>query len=613
MPVIILLLSLMAITAYSVLSIAGTSIDQSFSNGYKSTTDSAAKSGINYAKIQINDSYCGNYQGTEETNIVNNDNYRLSFKVEVTSASNDGLSKTVKSSSYLYLPANASRPKFTKSETKTIYSASNDKCKNPNFYSPLVWLDASDSSTLLKPGASLKTLSSSTSYGNAGDTTRDTLEERQDNGATSPDSFKNTSLDLHTCSSASFDNYICNNKTTKHVNVGLIFQNINIPKNASIASATLELKCSNNQSSEGLLSHRIKGFYQSSSDYNPSLFNGTAASQLKNVLDSNELHTNSSTELSENSCNPNGKLVFNVKDIVQEIVNGGGWNPTEENKASLGLAISYLSGFGSRSIYKSGNTLTISYSTNPLSTANNGETVGAWVDKSGNSNNGELVYGNAPTFGSSTLNNKPSLEFNNSVLGVKLSRHLDNAKEMTVFAVIKPNFGSSSTSGRIISGIKDSAENDDTNARSIIPLFRNTDKNGFATQYAAGSAFSLTNECQDCSGASILTSLFAKAKNQSIRASLAINNQVVASNSSLKPVGSPYTYSIDRLYIGGSRTGLLPGNGASYFNGNYSELIVYDKALSCRQINSVNNYLREKWNISNTVYPEGCVEDITVF
>jgi len=611
MPVIILLLSLMAITAYSILSIAGTSIDQSFSNGYQATAESAARAGINYSKIQFNDAYCDNFSGTEETNLVNNDNYRLSFKIDVLSTSADGLSKTIRSTSKLYLPANASRPKITKTFGAVIFNASTDKCKNPNFYRPLVWLDASDNTSLLKPGVPIKTLVSSTNYGNLSDTSRDTIEERQDNGAISSDSSKSTTLTLHNCNPANFDNDTCNKNATKRLNVGMVFQNLNVPKNSTISSATLELQCSNNQSIDGLLTHKVRGFYQAPDDSNPALFNQSTNRQLKTILDTNALHTNASVDHSENSCNPSGTIFINVKDVVQEIINSNGWNPNDNNKASLGLAISYVNGFGSRSINKSGNKLSISYSTSATNNSGNNEAVGSWLDKSGNGNNAELAYGNAPNVSPNLLNNKPSLDFNNSIMSVPLSNELENKKEMTVFAVIKPNFASSANSGRIISAVKDSAENDETANQSIIPLMKFTDKTGFASQYAPGEAFGLNHECVDCANsANLLTSLFAKAKDKSVRSSLLINNQVVASNPSFKPAGTPYTFNLSKFYIGGTRLGALPGNGSNYLNGAYSEIIIYDKALTCRQINSINNYLRDKWGISNTVYPDACSEDV---
>jgi len=614
MPVIILLLSLMAITAYSVLSISGTSVDQSFSNGYRATTESAANAGINYAKIQFNNAHCDSYSGTEETNLVNNDNYRLSFKVNVTDSSADGLSKTIQSTSYLYLPANASRAKITKTKTALIYNSSTEKCKNPKFYSPLVWLDASDNNTLIKTGAQLKTVVSSTNYGSLTDASRDSLEERQDNGLSTSESFRSTSLSLHNCNPANFDNDNCSKNATKRLNVGLIFQNLSVPKNSTIASATIELQCSSHQSIDGPLTHKIRGFYQTPEDANPELFKLSTNNQLKNKLDNNSLHTNASVDHTENSCNPSGKIAINVKDIVQEIVNSHGWNPNEDNKASLGLIINYVNGFGSRVINKSGNKLSISYSTSAVSTAGNGETVGSWIDKSGNGNNAELAYGNAPNIGANLLNNKQALDFNNSVLSVKLSSELENKKEMTVFAVIKPNFASSSANGKIVSAIKDSAENDETANQSIVPLLRLADKTGFASQYAPGAAFGLSHECADCANSvSLLTSLFAKAKDQSMQSSLSINSQVVANNPGFKPSATPYTFNLSRFYVGGTRLGALPGSGTSYFNGAYSEIIIYDKALTCRQISSVNNYLRDKWSISSTVYPDTCSEDVATF
>lgn len=605
MPVIILLISLMAVTAYSVLSQAGTSVGQSYNNAYKNLSREAANAGLNYAQEQFDNTICDSYNGTTEQTLALTSNYRTSFKTEVLESSSDGLSKTIKSTGYLYSPASATQPKKSVIKKTIIYNSYTDKCKNPNYYAPLLWLDASDSNSLIKPGAAVERVTATTKYGNASDTTRDSLEERQDNGSQTNDSWSSEYLELHSCNPAEYSNSVCTSQSTKRQNVGLIFTGVKIPKNSDVLNANLILNCSNG-STAGPVTTSVSGLYKNANEANPELFAKNNSNQLKNAL-----RTSTHSDKSTNRCSPDGQIKIDVTGVVQEIINNNDWNPNDSNDSRLGLILNYVNGNGSRQIYKNGNTLNVTFASSAAKASAN-DPIGYWLDKSGNLNNAESVYGTSPVLEANQIGGKNTVKFNNGAMVSSLLNELSARQELTTFVVLKPNFGASADNGRIVTGLNKNAAEDDTIGQSILPLLRNGDKNGFASQYSgSASAYRTGFECESCDNtASIATSSFNKYSGNNILATLYLNNQKITSQNNIKPAGNPYTFSIDQLYVGGSRSGSLPGTGKDYFNGNYAEIIVYDKALSCRQILSIQNYLREKWSISGNNYQDTCNEQI---
>ena len=610
LPVIIILITLISITSYSILSIAGSSVGQSYNTSRQYTVDSGLKAGIELAQTQYDDAYCGNYDGSPETNLILNDNYRLSYQIEVLSKDIASSSIEIKNTVKLYMPASSASPKTSKTIQAKIYSATTSLCKNPSFYGPIVWLDSQKNDSLIKLSSELKTLVSQTSYGKSTDTSRDTIEELQSNGSQTSESWQNQVIRLHNCSTASFGRELCSKKSTKNVNAGIIFKGINIPKDSHIASSFLTLKCSNQLSSRGPVTHQLRGFYQSSASANPELFSQNDNNQLKSKVNDNLL-TTSAVNHTENGCNSDGTITIDVKSIIQEIVNNAGWSPTESNQATLGIIITKQAGEGSREIQKNGNSLSITYSSTDQEAAGNGEVLDSWIDQSGKANNAIKDFGSAPTVISNGINGLPSLNFNNNVMRLDLSKPLINKKEMTVFTVIKPSFNSSTEKGRLVSGILNTSSNDNTLNQSIIPLMRNAGEIGFSSQYAPTPNGITTNNCAECDGKSmLLTSVFKKASNRNINSQISLNGQDFASRNGVRPELENYSYNINQLYIGGSRDGEMPGTAVNFFNGQYGEIIIYDKALTCQQINSISNYLRSKWKLSDSEYQNSCQPNI---
>ncbi|HMH31154.1 MAG TPA: hypothetical protein VK534_01615, partial [Methylomirabilota bacterium] len=510
----------------------------------------------------------------------------------------------------VYLPKTSANARYVFSIQSEIVNTF-ATCKTPDNYSPLVWLDASDTTTLKKTGTTVTTVNPLTSFGSASNSTRDTLEERADNGSQTTNSWQSNDFEMHTCDSSEFSNSICTTNSSKYLNIGMIYSNVNVPQGSTITNATLTLACANPAGTSGSSTHQIYGIYKSASNLHPDLFTSIGTNQLKTPLATASLHTSASTTVSENNCPPGNNTTYDVTPVVQEIISNANWNPSTSG-GRLGLAIQRTAGSGSRHLDKDGNQLSISYSTATVVQANNTDGLGIWLDKSGNGNNAAFTYGTAPTRQDNQINAKTIVRFNNGAFLSALTNALSAKRELTAFAVIKPNYSTSSSDGRIISGTTSSVNNDTTSGSSIIPLLRNGSGSGFSSIYSGSSSAYRTNySCSSCANiANVFASSFAIHDSSKVDNFLYSNGTQVAETDNFQPTGNPYTFGINQLYFGGTRTGAMPGSGTSYFNGDYAELIVYDHALSCHQTVSIENYLRSKWGLAASAYADSCPDDI---
>lgn len=601
MPTVIMLMAIMSIVAYAALMQSSNSLNLAYKQTYIQMARTASKAAIDYAQEQFDNAPCGAYTGTTEQTLVENSRYRVTFKVEVVSTSADGYEKVIKGTGSVYLPKLSATAQYVfdvRSEIVRTYAV----CKSPDNFAPKVWLDASDETTLHTLGTSTTTASPTTSYGSAGDSTRDTLEERADNGTQTANSWQSDDFELHTCDSAEFSNAICSSNSTRYLYTGMIFSNVSVPQGSTITSATITLACTTPSGTAGSLNHRIYGLYESATDPHPSLFTQTGTGQIRNRLLTSSLHTTAFASTTSNNCPPGNNTVYDVTNVAQEVVNHANWT----SGGRMGFSFQRQSGSGSRHLLKNGNQFNITYSTTTVSQADNGASVGQWDDISGNGNHARIAYGTAPTRQDNQINNETVVRFNNGTMLSSLTSAIANAREMTVFAVVKPNMATSSNDGRIISGMSSGSNNDTTAGTSIIPLLRNGSGDGFSSQYTSNSTTYRTNySCGSaCSGnAYLFASSFTIEDDNEILALLKGNGAPVASKPDLSPTGSPYTFGLNQFYYGGRRN---TAAGADYFNGDFAEIVIYDRALECRQIEALEEYFRAKWAISATQWSTTC-------
>lgn len=616
LPTIIVLTLVMSFVAYAALLQANNNLNLAYKQAYIQMARVASKAAIDYAQEQFDSSTCGEYEGTVEQDLVSNDRYRVTFKADVLETSEDGYEKTIQGTGSVYLPKTATGAKYVfdiRSEIVRTYAL----CKSPDNFGPTVWLDASDTTTLKKTTASTTTTISTVGQGLLDLLLpNDTVEEKVSDGSQGILSWLSNDIEMHTCDRAEYTFLACNGSlSNRDLYVGLVFQNVSVPKDATITSATIQMHGATPSGTGGSVTHRTYGLYKSGSNPHMDLFAPFSSNQVKSRMIDSALHTTAYQDKTTNNFPPGNVVNFDVTNVVQEMVSNPNWNPGA-NGGRIGFGMQRVSGDGSRRACKgnpwtgacanNGPSLVITYATGaPISQANNGEGVNEWYDKSGNNNHARSTYGNVPTRVDGQINNQTVVRFNNSVLLSSLTTAIQNKREMTVFAITKPNFDTSSTNGRIITGMSSTGTTDTTGADSIMPLLRNNSTYGFSSVYGDLIAGNRTDAVcgSSCTNTPYMSmSVFRTTGNTTTEAIIKGNGQTLAEKPGISPSTSspPYTYSINQLYYGGRRQGAMPGSGADYFNGDYAELVVYDKALTCREIEALEEYFRNKWNL----YPQ---------
>ncbi|OGL25667.1 hypothetical protein A2708_02400 [Candidatus Saccharibacteria bacterium RIFCSPHIGHO2_01_FULL_49_21] len=612
MPSIIILMVIMSTVAYATLISANNSLNLAYKQTYIQMARTASKAAIDYAQEQFDSSTCGAYDGTSETDLTgaSNSRYRITMQAEVIETSADGYEKKIVGTGRVYLPKATTEALYVfdvRSEIVRTYAV----CKTPDNFGPLVWLDASDTSTLKKTITTV--LSDSTTFGGSGDSTRDTVEERVDNGAQGGSSWTSSDLEMHSCSSSEFSSAICNNNPTKYLYAGLVFNNMNIPAGATVDTATLTFTGGTPSGTSGSVTHRVCGIYETSVNPHKTLYTSSGSSQVRSRIQTANLHTGTCQDTSTNNFPPGNTTDFDVTNVIQEMVNHGDWDPSA-NEGRLGLAVYRVSGSGSRRALKNGVSLSVSYNTGSIVQANDTEAISQWDDKSANQYHAVYTFGNAPTREDNEINGKTIVRFDNGALRSTLTTALSGKRESAVFAVLKPNFDNSDQYGRVVSGMSASAPNDTGGTNSIIPLRRQSNLDGFSNYYANSGSYEATMGCGSCDGQPYLVSSVFRINttDDTITGQLRGNGgSQTGERTGINP-GSPpppYTFGIDQLYFGGRRNGAGAGNGADYFSGDYAEIVVYDKALACREVEALEEYFRAKWAIAASQWSTTCPAD----
>ena len=290
MPSVIILMVIMSTVAYATLISANNSLNLAYKQTYIQMARTASKAAIDYAQEQFDSSTCGAYDGTPETDLTGatNTRYRITMQAEVTETSGDGYEKKIIGTGRVYLPKATTEALYVfdvRAEIVRTYAV----CKTPDNFGPLVWLDASDTSTLKKTITTV--LSDSTVFGSSGDSSRDSLEERVDNGAQGGSSWTSSDLEMHSCSSSEFSSAICNSNSTKYLYAGLVFNNMNIPAGATIDTATLTFTGGTPSGTSGGVTHRVCGIYETATNPHKTLYTSSGSSQVRSRMQTANLHT----------------------------------------------------------------------------------------------------------------------------------------------------------------------------------------------------------------------------------------------------------------------------------------------------------------------------------
>ncbi len=524
----------------------------------------ASKAAIDFAEEQyeINSSYAG----TAEQDLFSNDFYRATIEVQIL-YNESSSAKRVQGIGRVYIPETSSNAKVVRDIKSTIIRNGEVIVTagqvDPASFDPLVWLDANEPNSLYK---SLISSNTQTINALAGTANGDVVEQRGSNATSGAGTLLFNDADLE----MSYDGTAKGNQV-----IGLRFRGVTTPKNATIQNAYIQFT-SDQTKQAGVVQLQVQGI---ASD-NPSSWSGTNAV-------SNAPKTTASTNWDPANWN-NPPLSgaterVDVTAIVQEIVNRTGWSPSN----AMAFSIKWLNGSGVRTARsgKSANAPQLfvqwqSGSTVPSTVS--GDSVVAWYDKSGNNNNALLGYGTAPTLQTNQINGLNAIRFSaNGTLLSALPSTTDN--ELMAFMVMRPRTTSASNA-RFLTLMNSSQNSDSNTANGIIPFMKN------------GSATSIQQYYNNAAGRSITGAIDDNWATYSSRMSSTATERLLK-NSTPDNYGAHFSpsYTVNQMYLGGSRS---TAAGANYANMDVAEVIVYDRAFSCTEIQQIENYLEAKYNFS---------------
>lgn len=199
-------------------------------------------------------------------------------------------------------------------------------------------------------------------------------------------------------------------------------------------------------------------------------------------------------------------------------------------------------------------------------TYNNNNNVSSWSDRSGNANNilGDIENETAPIYVSSGINNLPTIEFDGTKF-MENTLFINLNQFHSIFIVFKLFFdpGALLTNG----------------AGNYIAAITNNSVN-----------FSSSNEFQFLSGGDVLdnNSYYLTSINSNFEFTAFLNSSNVASSNYNEFSGDG-----TNLYIGADYN-----YGISYnFNGQISEIIIYDNAVSVENRLKVEQYVKTKYQL----------------
>ncbi len=621
MPVVIFMIVIMSTVAYAALMQTNNLLNLSYKQAYIQMSRVAAKASINYAKEQFdNDANYGAVKtdcnansvtsdsvdtaGTCETTLISNSRYRLTYRVEVTGTSADGLEKSIKGTGSVYIPELSTTAKYVfdiRTEVVRTYATQ----KQPSDFGNLVlWLDANKPNSLIKNISSTTNVSSVTTFGTVAATTRDTIEELETNGTQTATSWQSTDLEMSYCDSTEFTSpsNTCTSSSTRKQYIGMIFPAITVPKDSTIVSANLVVRDIGNVN--GSVTHRWYGLYDAVGDPSMTPFTSTGTNQVKNRITNTSLRTGAYVDNTSNNPPNNSTRTIDVRTIVQEIVNNSGWT----SGSNLTLAAQHSSGNGVRKIAKNGISLTIVYSTSGTAQSGNGDTVNKWLDARGNGVEAISTHGNPPTKIDNQLNGKPIVRFNAGDMLASLAT-AQTGDEYTVIGVLQQNWGSTSNA-RFVTTTSASQSGDTTSGGGFQALKRNASTTGFATSFN-GASNSTTFVCTtgyDCGASNpiVVSAYYKKGTGTAYTAYFRANGNQRASST----FSSSASFSFDQIWIGGSRiSGSGTGTGGNYLSGDFAEIAVYSDRLECSQLSGIEDYLRVKWGIAGSQWTNDCPAD----
>jgi hypothetical protein len=567
MPMILTFIVLISIVGTAIMSSSVQTNGSAVLHSQVQIAHIASKAAIDYAEEQyeINSSY----SGTAEQDLFANDFYRAT--VEVVILYNEGSNaKRVQGIGRVYIPETSSNAKVVRDIKSTIIRNGEVIVTagqtDPATFDPLLWLDANEPNSLY---SSISTTNSITKLSLPGTSNADVVEERGSNASSSKGSLLFNDQDLE----MSYDGTSKGNQT-----IGLRFRSITTPKNATIQNAYIQFTTDETKSA-GVVQFQVYGVAAD----NAGTWSGTYAV-------ANATKTTAQVTWQPPNWNTVGASGVNerldVTAIVQELVNRSGWAPNN----AMAFGIKWITGSGVRTARSGTDSASAapslfiqwqSGSTTPATA--DGDSVVAWYDKSGNNNNALLGYGTAPVLKLAQVNGLNALRFssNGTLLSSLASNLSDN--ELMTFMVMRPRT-TSATNARFLSVMNSSQNADNNTTNGLVPFMRNSTTSTIQ-QYYNNSAGRTISSAIDDTWATYSSRMSTSASERLLK------------NSTPDNYGSHFSpnFTVNQVYIGGRRS---TASGADYANMDVVEIIVYDRAFICSEIQQIENYLEAKYAFS---------------
>lgn len=567
MPMILTFIVLISIVGTAIMSSSVQTNGSAVLHSQVQIAHIASKAAIDYAEEQyeINASY----SGTAEQDLFANDFYRAT--VEVVILYNEGSNaKRVQGIGRVYIPETSSNAKVVRDIKSTIIRNGEVIVTagqtDPATFDPLLWLDANEPNSLY---SSISTTNSITKLSLPGTSNADVVEERGSNASSSKGSLLFNDQDLE----MSYDGTSKGNQT-----IGLRFRSITTPNSATIQNAYIQFTTDETKSA-GVVQFQVYGVAAD----NPGTWSGTYAV-------ANATKTTAQVTWQPPNWNTVGASGVNerldVTAIVQELVNRSGW----ASNNAMAFGIKWITGSGVRTA-RSGTdsasaapSLYIQWQSGTTTPATaDGDSVVAWYDKSGNNNNALLGYGTAPVLKLAQVNGLNALRFsNNGTLLSSLASNLSDNELMT-FMVMRPRT-TSATNARFLSVMNSSQNADNNTTNGLVPFMRNSTTSTIQ-QYYNNSAGRTISSAIDDTWATYSSRMSSSASERLLK------------NSTPDNYGSHFSpnFTVNQIYVGGRRS---TSSGADYANMDVVEIIVYDRAFICSEIQQIENYLEAKYAFS---------------
>ena len=198
----------------------------------------------------------------------------------------------------------------------------------------------------------------------------------------------------------------------------------------------------------------------------------------------------------------------------------------------------------------------------------NGSNVSGWADKSGNGNNAiQPTSTNQPTYLTTGINNKGSLEFNGSSDRMVITSFANSVTQPNTIFIVA-TFDDVTVSHKLIDGYIT------TNLRNVLETTTTPEFQMWASNGVAG-------------GTPVIdTTYLFNGRFNTASSILRINGiQVATGNAGANNLGTK------GLTIGARY------NFINFHDGKISEIIIYNDLLSDTEINEVENYLTNKWGV----------------